>query len=88
MDNNEHCEDRTMNWRSMKEAPTDGSEIIGLGFPPFPSKNAHHFGPDVRKIRAWRIDDHMGWNARNNFDAYTVGFHPIAWMPNPQEPSQ
>ena len=70
-----------MKWRPMKDAPTDGSEIIGLGYPPNPSPNVKSFGPDVRKIRAWKVDNHIGWHARNDFDAFTVGFHPIAWAP-------
>lgn len=73
-------------WKPMDTAPTDGTEILGLGFPPKPQINQIHYGPDVRKIKGWKIGDAIGWSARNDFFSYSVGFEPTHWMELPDVP--
>lgn len=73
-------------WQPIETAPKDGTEIIGLGYPPNATNNHFCYGPDVRKIKAWRIGTSIGWSARNDFGSFTVGFDPNHWMPLPAPP--
>lgn len=79
-------------WRPMSEAPLDGTEVIGLGYPPDLSVNVKAYGPDVRLMKAWELRPYgtdlaraHAWVARNDFHGYTVGFQPVAWLPKPKE---